>query len=746
MRRPRVLVALLTLFLLLTSFLPAAGANEYALSSQGLPKVGVKIDDRLMDFTGYIVNGRTVVPLRAIFEALGSEIKWNPDTYTVTATKGAKIVILTVGKVGAYVDGKPVSLAVPPVLIDSRTFVPLRFIAEALGAEVKWDGNTYTAMINTGSDCTLSPFQKHEGTIAPGGETWGKCGSPHIVSGAFRVEGTDSPILTIEPGAVVRFEAGASIQVGQWAPGGFVVNGTTTDRALFTADSSGPQPGFWNGIHFYNQTLINDTRIRGAKFDYAGNEEHGALTVHGEEKMVEIQLNDVEIANSLYAGLHLVGQGRLRAGSSGLKINKTASAGEAGGFPIVTDALGSHNLPSGEFKGNAVNAVHLATYSGSDLAISANTTWRNLGIPYAVTPNVWVEGKASPTLTIEPGAIMLFATDANLYIGRFNPGTLIADGRGGGEWKTILATNEDLEKLASVSSLEPGCALCGSNKAIIFGAWTANPDRGAWPGITFGPQAGSKNVLNGAVVAYGRGINFEAPEKTVKLTLVNSMIAGSPEAGLALRGMAELTPESTGNVFRSNGWPITSAANALGTIPAGNIIGGNDSSWILVTSEDLTVVTRSATWRNHGVPYRFQASIGIGGPANPVVTVEPGTELVFTASTGLTVGYDGPGSLVAVGAGGKPIKFTSETQRAGGWEGLHFSDEAGAGNRLERVTIEYANIGISISADLGGFIKNTTIRNSAEMGIYRGYGTEGTTFLTGLGNQFEGNALDENQE
>lgn len=95
-----------------------------------------------------IENGRTLVPLRAIFEALGAEVQWDGATQTVTATKGGTTIKLTVGG-QAYKNGQPVTLDVPAKIINGRTLVPLRFVSEALGASVKWDGSTQTITITS---------------------------------------------------------------------------------------------------------------------------------------------------------------------------------------------------------------------------------------------------------------------------------------------------------------------------------------------------------------------------------------------------------------------------------------------------------------------------------------------------------------------------------------------------------------------------------------------------------------------
>ena len=758
--------SILTIVALLLSMVAAPVAANDPIDPNKLQKAAVTIDGVKLDADAYIVNGRTVVPLRAIFERLNSVVDWDADTWTVTATRGTRIIKLTINQTTAYVDGKPVELAVPAMLINSRTFVPLRFVSEALDSEVGWDPDTWTAIVNSGLACNIPGGQVHSGTIKPGGETWGLCGSPHIVRGEFAVEGLDSPILTIAPGVLVQFEADANISVGREAPGGLQINGKQGSPVNLTAAIAGAQPGHWSGIQFYNQTLRGNATIEHARISHAGGPYgySSAIFVEGGDKLTEIQLKNVEIANSLHAGLYLGKGATLSVTSDDLSITGTKMADGAGGFPIITALYGTHNLPSGTYRDNAINAVNISSQNWSEV-LGRNTTWRNIGIPYAVGQTIEVYGNASPTLTIEPGVITLWKQGHSLEIGREGPGTLIADarmdGRGGGEWLTAnleSAYRSVLEsglKVADASSLEPGCALCGPNKAIVFGAWAADPSPGSWEGIKFYEGAGAKSVLAGTVVAHagGRhdlsaGIYAEAATKVVKFQLFKSLVFGSEGSGVLLHQSAEFAPGTTGNIVTKNTVPMRLQPEALGTLESGNNLTGNGQDWISVwTGNWESDVTKSATWRDQGVPYYFESGIIVAGSARPVVTVEAGVKLIFTQEKGITIGSDGTGSLKAVGTAAKPVIFTSEMGRPGTWQGLYFTGKAGAENRLEYVTVEYAGNGVTVDADLGGFIKNAMIRFSAENGIIRNWDLEkgGTDFLVGFGNLFEGNGLDQNE-
>ena len=87
-----------------------------------------------------IENGRTLVPLRAIFEKIGADVEWNGDTQTVTATKDDITVSLTINNTTATKNGEAITLDVPAKIINGRTLVPVRFISDCFGVNVDWDG------------------------------------------------------------------------------------------------------------------------------------------------------------------------------------------------------------------------------------------------------------------------------------------------------------------------------------------------------------------------------------------------------------------------------------------------------------------------------------------------------------------------------------------------------------------------------------------------------------------------------
>jgi len=107
-----------------------------------------------MDVPPVIREGRTLAPLRAIFEALGASVEWDATTSTITSRRNDRTIILQIDHPTARVNNAPIALSVPPVVIGGRTMVPVRFIAESLGATVTWNEQTRTVIVQT-DDATM---------------------------------------------------------------------------------------------------------------------------------------------------------------------------------------------------------------------------------------------------------------------------------------------------------------------------------------------------------------------------------------------------------------------------------------------------------------------------------------------------------------------------------------------------------------------------------------------------------------
>lgn len=94
-----------------------------------------------------IYNERTMVPMRKIFEVLGATVSWDGATKTVTARRDSTTIKVTIGESKLYVNGEAYMLDTAPIILNGSTLVPVRAISEALRCGVDWDGNTYTVII-----------------------------------------------------------------------------------------------------------------------------------------------------------------------------------------------------------------------------------------------------------------------------------------------------------------------------------------------------------------------------------------------------------------------------------------------------------------------------------------------------------------------------------------------------------------------------------------------------------------------
>jgi len=124
--------------------------------------ITVELEGREIEFDvkPEIIDGRTMVPLRKIFEEIGAFVKWDEDTQTVSARKNSKTIMLSIGSDELQLDkgktddeGNPitetVALEVPAQIVSGRTLVPARAISESFGLDVDWDEENYKVVITS---------------------------------------------------------------------------------------------------------------------------------------------------------------------------------------------------------------------------------------------------------------------------------------------------------------------------------------------------------------------------------------------------------------------------------------------------------------------------------------------------------------------------------------------------------------------------------------------------------------------
>ena len=99
------------------------------------------------DVAPIIKDSRTVLPIKLVASTLGAEVGWNQAEQAVTIANADTTIVIYINETTALVNGEEVELAVPAFIENSRTYLPVRFVSEYLGAEVQWDGATSTVTI-----------------------------------------------------------------------------------------------------------------------------------------------------------------------------------------------------------------------------------------------------------------------------------------------------------------------------------------------------------------------------------------------------------------------------------------------------------------------------------------------------------------------------------------------------------------------------------------------------------------------
>jgi len=118
----------------------------------GAQRIQVQVDGQYVNFMGtqpQYINGRVLVPLRGVFEQMGADVNWDPQTRMVSAMRNGSDVELRIGDRLAMVNGTTMNLDVPAMIIGGATMVPIRFVSEALGAQVGWMESQHLVSINS---------------------------------------------------------------------------------------------------------------------------------------------------------------------------------------------------------------------------------------------------------------------------------------------------------------------------------------------------------------------------------------------------------------------------------------------------------------------------------------------------------------------------------------------------------------------------------------------------------------------
>lgn len=235
--------------------LASSSVNSGENSDQSGKNLSVILNGTAMSFEvpPIVENGRTLVPMRPIFEAMGAQVEWNAGTKTVIARKNADVVVLPLNSIKPTINGKAYTLEVPAKIINSRTLAPLRFVAEAFGGQVDWNESTRTVKITSfASNGTMS------------GNTAASTGNPIVVTAKVsdvclreQPTGAASALSVAQPGEklTVLTERDGWYQVSRGSNTGWVASWMV--EASSAGDATAPSSGSGTTVTSTQGTTIN---------------------------------------------------------------------------------------------------------------------------------------------------------------------------------------------------------------------------------------------------------------------------------------------------------------------------------------------------------------------------------------------------------------------------------------------------------------------------------------------------------
>jgi parallel beta-helix repeat protein len=693
----------------------------------------------------------------------------NTSNYGLYFSSGAPVITgSTIGK-GLYLNSSSGT-------VTGNTFVNTTSFPIQVGANLVGTVGTNNTIQNIQAGDTLYVLG---GQISTSG-TWKNLGLTYIVTASIDVYSTSNPapVLTIEPGVVVKFNQNTSLNIGSVSSstyqGALYAVGTGGSPILFTSNQATPTAGYWWGIVFYDGTVDASTTLSYVTVEYGGYAPTGYIHSNLTINSASPTITNSTIRNSSNYGIYLNGSnptiqnttidggtyGVYGSGSPTITNSTITNTSNYGLYlvcttcaPVITGStIGKGlylNSNSGTVTGNTfTNSTSYPIQVGANLVgnvvtnntiqniqagdtlnvlggqISTSGTWKSLGLTYIVTAsiNVYSASNPAPVLTIEPGVVMKFNQNTGLYIGYvYNgayPGALYAVGT--------------------------------TSAPILFTSNQATPTAGYWSGIVFyDGTVDASTTLSYVTVEYGGyapagyiasnlNINNASP------TITNSTIRNSTGYGIYLNVSSPtiqsnvITNNGTYGIYDPSGLAVISGntITGSGSYPArmgitqtGNVntYGTNGSNAVEVVGYQ---VAQNLTMKNNGVPYIMTSSISVYGTTTTLatLTIEPGVIMKFNSSIGLTIGSGSNlGALNAVGTSSAPILFTSNqaTPTPGYWPGINFNSGTVSTNTiLNFVTVEYGgsgtnyyNANVIMNAPISA-IQNSTIRNSAGSGIY----------------------------
>jgi len=351
-------------------------------------RIKILIDGREINFDQppAMINGTVMVPMRGVFEELGAEVKWNSAKQTIAATKAATEIIIQIGSTIASVDGKAQQLATPATMVGGRTLVPLRFISEALGADVKWRSTTRTVLISsTNAPSSATPAPQASASPAPMASVPPASQAPsevpkitqvsHNATGALQPGNVITVSLLGDPGCKATFDIpGISVNIPM----------TETSQGVYSGSFRIPDTAWnvQNASIFGRLSRNSHESVRQAetRIGMVTNSVRITRVLPAENSVVKTQRPNILIV------LHSSGGARLNNSSVILMVNNQRTNQN----PVMNNDLVSYEMPYNLPQGQNSIAFSASDTSGNPLRKTWYFTVSTQGRVQSITHNATV--------------------------------------------------------------------------------------------------------------------------------------------------------------------------------------------------------------------------------------------------------------------------------------------------------------------------------------------------------------------
>jgi len=512
-------------------------------------------------------------------------------------------------------------------------------------------------------------------------ETWLASDTPHVVNGYLNVgklgtpQDKDTVVLTVQPGATVRFRPGAGLVFAEFSPSALLIP-ASGDPVVMEGDSAGR--GSWVGLSFRGP---GRSELRNLTIRHCGATNRSGATLpcldvsgHFTGSAPNILIDNVTISDA-HDGVSLSHWVTIAPGSRALGIVRTD------GYTARLSPQLVETFPrGGQFATNADPTIRITNGQ-----VEQSAAWSDVGLPMRLTGGVVFTGPANPVLMLPAGL-------------------------------TIAA--------------EPGGSLTFESGGIRAGATGAAPvvlesTGSGWGGIAtaHGGESALRNVQLRDCGSVSRAcLDVDAHDETDPgIVLEDVTIRGATFTGIRFGTWGHFRTGSHDiTITESGGVPIDVTPEGVTSIPSGTYT-GNANDAIRVRGG---LVWQTVTWRDLGVPYFAPNGITVRLPSapGPTLTLEPGVAVRMGLGTMVHVDI---GALQAVGTSTKRIIFSSVTPGVpGSWMGIELAGGGDASLRLEYVDLGDAGAGpngfsgaLRLQVDPGGVLRNSTIRNSSSCGV-----------------------------